>query len=113
MRFPWMALDYANKFILAPMVRIGTLPARLLALRYGADLVYTEELIDYKVRLEMEKRENGGLEVCRLGRKSFYARAPRLPFSLLIIKPISLYLSISLTCTRSIHLCSSCCAAGW
>ena len=29
------------------MVRIGTLPSRLLALRYGADLVYTEELIDF------------------------------------------------------------------
>lgn len=30
------------------MVRIGTLPMRLLAIRYGADLVYTEELIDWK-----------------------------------------------------------------
>jgi tRNA-dihydrouridine synthase 2 len=33
---------------LAPMVRCGTLPLRLLALRYGADSVYTEELIDKK-----------------------------------------------------------------
>ena len=33
---------YNNKIILAPMVRIGTLPMRLLALRYGADLVYCE-----------------------------------------------------------------------
>lgn len=41
-------LCYENKFILAPMVRIGTLPMRLLALRYGADIVYTEELIDWK-----------------------------------------------------------------
>ncbi|XP_053625329.1 tRNA-dihydrouridine(20) synthase [NAD(P)+]-like isoform X3 [Plodia interpunctella] len=41
-------LDYTNKVILAPMVRIGTLPMRLLALRYGADIVYTEELIDWK-----------------------------------------------------------------
>jgi tRNA-dihydrouridine synthase 2 len=31
------------------MVRIGTLPARLLALRYGADLVYSEEIIDIKM----------------------------------------------------------------
>lgn len=30
---------YRNKLILAPMVRIGTLPIRLLSLRYGADLV--------------------------------------------------------------------------
>jgi len=33
---------YKNKIILAPMVRVGFLPARLLALRYGADLVYTD-----------------------------------------------------------------------
>lgn len=33
---------YANKNILAPMVRIGTLPSRLLALKYGAHLVYSE-----------------------------------------------------------------------
>ena len=35
-------LNYANKVILAPMVRIGTLPSRLLALKYGADIVYCE-----------------------------------------------------------------------
>ena len=35
-------LSYANKVILAPMVRIGTLPSRLLALQYGADIVYSE-----------------------------------------------------------------------
>ena len=28
--------DYANKRILAPMVRTGSLPMRLLALEYGA-----------------------------------------------------------------------------
>lgn len=43
------ALDYRNKVILAPMVRVGTLPMRLLALQFGADLVYTEELIDWKL----------------------------------------------------------------
>lgn len=41
-------LSYSNKTILAPMVRVGTLPMRLLALDYGADIVYTEELIDWK-----------------------------------------------------------------
>lgn len=40
---------YANKIILGPMVRVGTLPLRLLALRHGADLVYTEEIIDFKL----------------------------------------------------------------
>ena len=36
------ALDYCNKLILAPMVRISMLPMRLLALDYGADVVYCE-----------------------------------------------------------------------
>ena len=40
---------YADKVILAPMVRANTLPFRLLCLEYGADLVYTEELIDYRL----------------------------------------------------------------
>ncbi|KAG0050458.1 hypothetical protein BGZ83_004770 [Gryganskiella cystojenkinii] len=38
--------DYTNKTMLAPMVRVGTLPMRLLALEYGADLVYTPEVVD-------------------------------------------------------------------
>lgn len=50
-------LSYSNKAVLAPMVRIGTLPARLLALRYGADIVYTEELIDHKM-CQCRRREN-------------------------------------------------------
>ena len=40
---------YKDKIILGPMVRIGTLPMRLLALQYGADLVYTDEIIDFKL----------------------------------------------------------------
>lgn len=43
------SLPYRNSLMLAPMVRIGTLPSRLLALHYGADLVYGEELIDFKM----------------------------------------------------------------
>lgn len=31
------------------MVRGSKLPMRLLALRYGADLVYTDELIDFSL----------------------------------------------------------------
>lgn len=53
-------LQYANKIIMAPMVRVGTLPMRLLALRYGADIVYTEELIDWKL-LKSERCVNGKL----------------------------------------------------
>ncbi|XP_003223003.1 tRNA-dihydrouridine(20) synthase [NAD(P)+]-like [Anolis carolinensis] len=43
------SLCFRNKAILAPMVRVGTLPMRLLALDYGADIVYCEELIDIKM----------------------------------------------------------------
>ena len=35
--------------VLAPMVRLGTLPLRLLALERGAKLVYTEECVDAKL----------------------------------------------------------------
>ena len=58
---PRPRLTYANRLILAPMVRIGTLPMRLLALEYGADIVYTEELIDWKL-LRSTRRENGTLD---------------------------------------------------
>lgn len=50
-------IDYRNKLVLAPMVRNGTLPMRLLALKYGADIVYTEELIDWKL-LKTVRRVN-------------------------------------------------------
>eukprot|EP00002_Diphylleia_rotans_P041244 TRINITY_DN9992_c0_g1_i1.p1 TRINITY_DN9992_c0_g1~~TRINITY_DN9992_c0_g1_i1.p1 ORF type:complete len:343 (+),score=57.71 TRINITY_DN9992_c0_g1_i1:66-1094(+) len=38
-------MDYRNKVALAPMVRVGTLPMRMLSLKYGADIVYSEEVI--------------------------------------------------------------------
>lgn len=51
-------LDFSNKVIFAPLVRIGTLPMRLLALDYGADIVYTEKLIDWKF-LRTTRQVNG------------------------------------------------------
>ena len=39
---PRNGLDYRGKVVLAPMVRVGELPTRLLALKYGADLVWGE-----------------------------------------------------------------------
>lgn len=51
-------LEYRDKLILAPMVRVCTLPMRLLALKYGADIVYSEELIDWKL-LKTTRRING------------------------------------------------------
>ncbi|RUS77058.1 hypothetical protein EGW08_015170 [Elysia chlorotica] len=47
--------QYRGKAILAPMVRVGTLPMRLLALHYGADLVYCEEIIDKKILMCQKK----------------------------------------------------------
>ena len=41
---------YRTRSVLAPMVRSGQLPLRLLALRQGAGLVYSEELVDRKVQ---------------------------------------------------------------
>ncbi len=32
-------LSYEGKLILAPMVRVGTLPMRLLAIEYGAGIL--------------------------------------------------------------------------
>ena len=49
---------WASKCILAPMVRAGTLPLRLLALRYGADTVYGEEIVDKRI-LACRRVEHG------------------------------------------------------
>lgn len=43
---PKNGVDYRNKIVLAPMVRSGELPSRLMALKYGADLVWGPETID-------------------------------------------------------------------
>ncbi|VUZ52463.1 unnamed protein product [Hymenolepis diminuta] len=42
-------MDFNEAIVLAPMVRVTTHPMRLLALRYGATYVYTEEIIDFKL----------------------------------------------------------------
>jgi tRNA-dihydrouridine synthase 2 len=41
---PKNGVDYRGKVVLAPMVRSGELPSRLLALHYGADLVWGKGL---------------------------------------------------------------------
>ncbi|KAG6646908.1 hypothetical protein I3843_07G040600 [Carya illinoinensis] len=50
-------MEYENKLVLAPMVRVGTLPFRLLAAQYGADITYGEEIIDHKL-VKCERRVN-------------------------------------------------------
>lgn len=46
------------------MVRASLLPFRLLALRYGADLVYTEEIIDGSM-LSSTRKVNGNEDKVR------------------------------------------------
>ncbi|KAF5706498.1 tRNA-dihydrouridine synthase 2 [Fusarium mundagurra] len=46
---PRRGVDYRGKVVLAPMVRSGELPSRLLALKYGADLVWGPETVDYSM----------------------------------------------------------------
>uniref|UniRef100_A0A7N6AFI7 DRBM domain-containing protein n=1 Tax=Anabas testudineus TaxID=64144 RepID=A0A7N6AFI7_ANATE len=53
-----LSLDFSNITALAPMVRVGTLPMRLLALDYGAEVVYCEELIDIKM-VQCQRVVNG------------------------------------------------------
>lgn len=48
---PRRGVDYRCKIVLAPMVRSGELPSRLLALRYGADLVWGKLRISYSLLL--------------------------------------------------------------
>ncbi|SCU93009.1 LAFA_0F14202g1_1 [Lachancea sp. 'fantastica'] len=50
-------VSYAGKLVLAPMVRAGELPTRLLALKFGADLVWSPEIIDKKL-IQCKRIEN-------------------------------------------------------
>lgn len=42
-------MNYRGKLVLAPMVRSGELPTRLLSLICGADLVWSPEIVDKKI----------------------------------------------------------------
>ncbi|KAI3451861.1 hypothetical protein Pfo_008526 [Paulownia fortunei] len=71
-----MEIDYRHKLVLAPMVRVGTLPFRLLAAEYGADITYGEEIIDHKL-LKCERRINdvlGTIDVVEKGTDSVVFR---------------------------------------
>ncbi|KAF9170434.1 hypothetical protein BGX21_008934 [Mortierella sp. AD011] len=63
------ALDYTNARILAPMVRVGTLPTRLMALEYGADLVYTPEVVDKSIAgaVRVVNEDNGTIDYLQNG----------------------------------------------
>ncbi|RKP11547.1 hypothetical protein BJ684DRAFT_12772 [Piptocephalis cylindrospora] len=55
---------FRNRLILAPMVRTGSLPLRLLALEYGADLVYSPEMVDLRLA-ECVRRVDGKIDSWR------------------------------------------------
>lgn len=54
-------VQYAGKLVLAPMVRAGELPTRLLALKYGADLVWSPEIVDKKL-IQCQRQVNDALK---------------------------------------------------
>ncbi|CUM48958.1 unnamed protein product [Debaryomyces fabryi] len=53
-------IEYGGKLALAPMVRSGEIPTRLMALRYGADLVWTPEIVDKKL-IKCQRVQNDDL----------------------------------------------------
>lgn len=57
MKFDTFMVKYAGKLVLAPMVRSGELPTRLMALKYGAELVWTPEIVDKKM-IQCKRVEN-------------------------------------------------------
>ncbi|KAJ5153351.1 tRNA-dihydrouridine(20) synthase [Penicillium canariense] len=65
---PPNGVDYRGKIVLAPMVRSGELPSRLLALKYGADLVWGPETIDRSIigATRRVNARNGTIEFTRM-----------------------------------------------
>jgi len=60
---------FQNSEILAPMVRASTTPLRILALHYGADLVFTEEIVDRSITTQTERIVNTELNTIDYVRK--------------------------------------------
>ena len=54
-------MRYAERVLCGPMVRISSLPFRLLALEYGADVVFSEELDRFSPRTMRSRRERYGI----------------------------------------------------
>ncbi|KAL4783521.1 hypothetical protein BJX76DRAFT_251322 [Aspergillus varians] len=76
---PANGVDYRGNVVLAPMVRSGELPSRLLALKYGADLVWGPETID-KAMIGTTRRvnpRNGTIEFTRMPSNSVKKETPQ------------------------------------
>lgn len=65
--------NFRHGVFLAPMVRIGSLPTRLLALEYGADLVWGPEVVDRAIlgTERVVRPETGLVEYLKDGRQIF------------------------------------------
>ena len=71
--------SYRGGLFLAPMVRINHLPFRMLASEYGADMVYSEELVDRSI-LACRRTENerlGTFDYCHGDGKLIFRVKPR------------------------------------
>src|ERR1700712_4262139 len=74
---PKNGVDYRGKIVLAPMVRSGELPSRLLALKYGADLVWGPETVDRSMIGTTQKTNprTGCIEWSRISNNSQQAKS--------------------------------------
>ncbi|KAJ5820186.1 hypothetical protein N7474_005777 [Penicillium riverlandense] len=87
---PAKGVDYRGTVVLAPMVRSGELPSRLLALKYGADLVWGPETIDRSL-IGSERRvnpRNGTIEFTRMPSNSGRSEKPPKESVLYRIDPV-------------------------
>jgi tRNA-dihydrouridine synthase 2 len=75
---PAKGVDYRGKVVLAPMVRSGELPSRLLALKYGADLVWGPETVD-RAMIGTEEKVNPRTGCIEWTRNSNSNPASKLP----------------------------------
>lgn len=75
-------VNYRHGLFLAPMVRIGSLPTRLLSLEYGADLVWGPEIVDRAImganRIVDEK--TGAVHFVKDGKSVFTTHAIERPY---------------------------------
>lgn len=75
---PRHGVDYRGKVVLAPMVRSGELPSRLLALHYGADLVWGPETVD-KAMIGTTRKVHEATNTIMWTRKPNYGGTQPLP----------------------------------
>ncbi|GFR49654.1 hypothetical protein Agub_g11796, partial [Astrephomene gubernaculifera] len=101
-------MDYNGKLVLAPMVRVGTHPMRLLAAGYGADIVYGEELVDKRVIASVRRvnaalgtvdfLDKGGEQGGRVMFRTSPSEAPRLVFQLGTSDPAAALAAAQVVC---------------